>query len=206
MQSNDRQHTHERIPEVLEAYELLLNDTMALDYCGITGRERALILNDPVFSRETRRIKASKYIEEIEDINELVNSLKRTNASDDNARVGAPDEDQSKIINLKMKVATMRREMLSLSSNEKENDEVESLNIFFIDVTREEFERLSNVEIHDGDADAMLTSDSDKDAPIMTAEKRRKDNKVKTSVPHELARNTIEYVDEHGDKVIQEVM
>lgn len=201
----EQEYTNPRIPEILEAYKLLLNDSMALDYCGIEGKERKIILNDSYFIRETRKIKAGKYIEEIKDINSLVKSLERTDLADDNARVGSSDEDPTKIINLKMKVASMRREMLSLSSNDKETEEAESLNIFFIDVTKEEFERMLNVEIHDGDQNAKLIGDSDKDAPIDTALKNKNKEKKKNSIPSELLKNTIEFIDSNGDKIIEEV-
>lgn len=196
------EYSHPRIPEVLEAYELLLNDSMALDYCGIVGKDRKMILNDPEFAREARRIKASKYIDEIKDINGIVRSL--NSGGGDNARIGGEDEDPSKIINLKMKVAVMRREMLSLSSNDKESEESESLNIFFIDVTREEFEKLQNIEIHAGDMHAKLVSE-EKEGPMDGVLRKQKDDKKKNSIPLELARNTIEYVDENGDKIIEEV-
>ena len=65
----------EKILEVLEAFKILLNDSMALDYCGVTGKDRKIILNDPYFIKETRRIKAEKYIEEIKEINNLLSSL-----------------------------------------------------------------------------------------------------------------------------------
>lgn len=198
-------YNHPRIPEVLEAFELLLNDSMALDYCGITGKDRKMILNDSEFIRESKRIKAGKYIEEIKDINDLVKSLGRTSSADDNCRVGATDEDPSKIINLKMKVGTLRREILSLTTNDKESEESESLNVFFIDVTREEFERMQNVEIHEGDENAKLVTEEGKDSPVMTAERRKQKEKQKTSIPAALATHTIEYVNEDGDKIREEV-
>ena len=197
-------YTHPKIPEVLEAFELLLNESMALDYCGITGKNRKMILNDPAFAREARKIKAGKYIEEIKDINDIVKSLGRSRG-DDNSRIGDGDEDPTKVITLKMKVASMRREMLSLSSNDKESEESESLNIFFIDVTREEFERMQNVEIHEGDSNSQLINDIDKEAPGEVLNKKITDKKIKNSIPAELARNTIEYINENGDKIIEEV-
>ena len=197
--------SHEMIPQVLEAYRLLLNDSMALDYCGITGKDRMLILNDPHFSRETKKIKAERYIEEIKDIDEMIKNIKR-NGTDENARFSEGAEDPTKLITLKMKATSMRREMLSLSSESPENEEIQSLNIFFIDVTKEEFERLSNVEIHEGDMNARLVGDEDKEAPIMTAEKRKKIDKPKTSVPRELSSNVIEYINSDGEKVVEEVM
>jgi hypothetical protein len=195
--------THPRIPEVLEAFKLLLNDSMALDYCGITGKERKLILNDPVFARESRKLKAEKYIEEIKDINGLIKSL--GNNHNENARFSEGDEDPTKIINLKMKVAAMRREMLSLTSSSNEAEESESLNIFFIDITKEDFERMLNVEIHEGEENTRLLSEEGKEAPMDKAIKAKDEGKKKNSIPAELLRNTIEYTDAHGDKIIEEV-
>ena len=197
-------YSHPRLPEVLEAFKLLLNDSMALDYCGITGKDRKLILNDPEFTKEARRLKAEKYIEEINDINSIIRSLGRSN--DENARFSDGDEDPTKILNLKMKVTAMRREMLSLTSSDTETEESESLNIFFIDVTREDFERMLNVEIHEGDENARLVSDESKEAPMEKATRSKEEGKQKNSIPAELMRNTIEYVNEEGEKIIEEVM
>jgi hypothetical protein len=197
-------YSHPKIPDVLEAFSLLLNDSMALDYCGITGKERKLILNDPVFAREARKIKAERYIEEIKDINGIIKSL-GTTATDENSRIGNDDEDITKKLNLKMKVTSMRREMLSLSSNDKETEESDSLNIFFIDVTREEFERMLNVELHDGDENTKLVSDSVKESPSEILNRKKNEDKARTSVPSELSRNVIEYVNEEGETVIEEV-
>lgn len=194
-----------KIDEVLVAFELLLNESMALDYCGVTGKDRKLILNNPDFTREAKRIKAGKYIEEIKDINALVQSLGQSGHGE-NERFSESDEDPTKIIALKMKVASMRREMLSLSASEKETDEAESLNIFFIDVDREEFEKMLNVELQEGDAFATLSSDEGKDTPVDADARYKKEEKKKTSIPSELSRNTIEYVNENGEKVIEEVI
>lgn len=197
-------YSHPRTPEVLEAFEILLNEGMALDFCGITGKDRKLILNDPDFIKEARKLKASKYIEEIKDINTLIKSIGKNNA-DENSRFSEGDEDPTKIINLKMKATAMRREMLSLSASDKESDESDSLNIFFVDITKEEFEKMLIVEIHEGEETANLVGDDTKEAPIESAAKRREAGKKRTSIPAELSNNTIEYTDENGERIIEEV-
>lgn len=201
---SEETYNHPKIPEVLQAFELLLNDSMALDYCGITGKDRKLILNDADFIRKSRQIKAEKYLEEIKDINSIVKSIGRGGA-DENARFGEGDEDPTKIITLKMKAQSMRRDMLSLSSNDKEIEESESLNIFFIDVTREEFERMLTVEIHDGGENAKLSGEDGRESPMETTLRSKKEGKKKNSIPAELSRNTIEYVNADGEKIIEEV-
>ena len=194
---------HPRIPEVLAAYELLLNEAMALDYCGITGKDRKIILNDPAFSTKARKIKAEKYIEEINDLTSISNSLKNSTRKE-NARIGDEEDFIAKKIELKMKVANMRRSMLSLTSNDKEGEESESLNIFFIDLPKEEFERMLNIEIHEGDADTKFISDISKEAP-MEGTRNKKEEKKKSSIPAELSRNVIVYTDENGDTIKEEV-
>ena len=62
-----------------------------------------------------------------------------------------------------------------------------------------------NVEIHDGDQNAKWIGDSDKDAPIDTALKNKNKEKKKNSIPSELLKNTIEFIDSNGDKIIEEV-
>ena len=196
-------YTHPKTPEVLEAFKLLLNDSMALDYCGITGKDRKLILNDPEFARESRKLKAEKYIEEIKDINGIIRSL--GNNRDENARFSDGDEDPTKIINLKMKVAAMRREMLSLTSSDHETEESESLNIFFIDITKEDFEKMLNVEIHEGEENARLVGDESKEAPMDKAIRAKKEGKQKSNIPAELMRNTIEYVNAQGERIVKKI-
>ena len=197
-------YNHPQIPEVLEAFNLLLNESIALDYCGITGKDRKLILNDSDFIRESKKLKAERYVEEIKDINTIIKSIGRTGV-DENARFSDGDEDPTKIINLKMKATSMRREMLSLSADDKENDEANSLNIFFIDISREEFERMRNIEVHEGDENAKLV-DEGKESPMEMTEKRKKQEKQLTSIPLELSRSAIEYINEEGDRVIEEVI
>ena len=197
-------YNHPQIPEVLEAFNLLLNESIALDYCGITGKDRKLILNDSDFIRESKKLKAERYVEEIKDINTIIKSIGRTGV-DENARFSDGDEDPAKIINLKMKATSMRREMLSLSADDKENDEANSLNIFFIDISREEFERMRNIEVHEGDENAKLV-DEGKESPMEMTEKRKKQEKQLTSIPLELSRSAIEYINEEGDRVIEEVI
>ena len=62
-----------------------------------------------------------------------------------------------------------------------------------------------NVEIHEGDENARLVSDESKEAPMERAIKAKDENKQKNTIPAELLRNTIEYVNEDGEKIIEEV-
>ena len=190
----------EKILEVLEAFKILLNDSMALDYCGITGKDRKIILNDPFFIRETRRIKAEKYIEEIREINNLLSSLNYAEYNE-NRRFSEFDEDTSKIINLKMKVTAMRRELLSLTASDKESEESEGMNIFFIDVTKEEFEKMTNVEVHEGYSENTTFAEEEETTVEKISKIRKKEN-----VPLATPQKTITYINSQGEKIIEEVV
>ena len=165
----------EKILEVLEAFKILLNDSMALDYCGITGKDRKIILNDPYFIKETRRIKAEKYIEEIKEINNLLTALNYAEFNE-NKRFSEFDEDTSKIINLKMKVTALRRELLSLTASDKESEESDGMNIFFIDVSRKEFEKMVNVEVHEGYSENANFTEEEETTVEKIAKIKKKEN------------------------------
>ncbi|MBP9044615.1 MAG: hypothetical protein KBG49_14120 [Spirochaetes bacterium] len=190
----------EKILEVLEAFKILLNDSMALDYCGITGKDRKIILNDPYFIKETRRIKAEKYIEEIKEINNLLTALNYAEFNE-NKRFSEFDEDTSKIINLKMKVTAMRRELLSLTASDKESDESDGMNIFFIDVTREEFEKMVNVEVHEGYSENTNFTEEEETTVEKIAKIKKKEN-----IPLAKPQKTITYINSNGEKIIEEVL
>ena len=190
----------EKILEVLEAFKILLNDSMALDYCGITGKDRKIILNDPYFIKETRRIKAEKYIEEIKEINNLLTALNYAEFNE-NKRFSEFDEDTSKIINLKMKVTAMRRELLSLTASDKESEESDGMNIFFIDVSRKEFEKMVNVEVHEGYSENTNFTEEEETTVEKISKIRKKEN-----VPLATPQKTITYINSNGEKIIEEVL
>jgi hypothetical protein len=190
----------EKILEVLEAFKILLNDSMALDYCGITGKDRKIILNDPYFIKETRRIKAEKYIEEIKEINNLLTALNYAEFNE-NKRFSEFDEDTSKIINLKMKVTAMRRELLSLTASDKESEESDGMNIFFIDVSRKEFEKMVNVEVHEGYSENTNFTEEEETTVEKIAKIKKKEN-----IPLAKPQKTITYINSNGEKIIEEVL
>ena len=109
-----------------------------------------------------------------------------------------------------MKAAAMRRDLLNLSSvGESSGEETEALNIYFIPVTREEFENLATVEIHYGNPDSKLTDAQESDAPASirkTAEAAQRQSKgEKGAALPELKGEVMEYVNDQGEKIIEEV-
>lgn len=204
------------IDEVLEAFKILQNDSLALDYCGIDGGDRALILADPYYSVESKKIKAKKFAEEVSEIDTISSRLraigKTGDTGDDNSRIGVSSDPkvEKEMIVMQMKAAAMRRDLLNLSSvGESSGEETEALNIYFIPVTREEFERLSTIEIHYGNPDSKLTDAATSDAPASirktTELAQRKSSGEKGAVIPELKGEVMEYTNDQGEKIIEEV-
>lgn len=147
----------EAVTKVIDCYRKVLNAGMALDACRIQGKLRAMILADPVFIRETKAIRAEKYFQELDEVEEI---RKKANSLDldDGGRGGAQSVKDA--VTLQLKAAQMRRDLLQLSSESSKDDESDALNFFFCPVSREEMEKMKRVEVFygSGDDDAVLAS------------------------------------------------
>ena len=146
----------EVVSRVIECYKKVLNSGMALDACRVQGKLRAMILADPEYIRETKAIRAEKYFQELDEVEEIrrkANSLD----IDDGGRGGGQSVKDA--VTLQLKAAQMRRDLLQLSSDNSD-DESDALNFFFCPVSREEMERMKRVEVFygSGDDDAVLAS------------------------------------------------
>lgn len=157
MGEKDTESFNSVVSKVISCYKKVLNAGMALDACRVQGKLRAMILADPVFIRETKAIRAEKYFEELDEVEEIrrkANSLDM----DDGGRGGGQSVKDA--VTLQLKAAQMRRELLSLSAEAGKDDEADALNFFFCPVSREEMEKMKRVEVFygSGDDDAVLAS------------------------------------------------
>lgn len=73
----------EWVDECIEAYRTFVNDTLALDYVAVTGKYRALVLENERYKTRTRQIKAQKYKEEIEYVEKISKELDALEDDDD---------------------------------------------------------------------------------------------------------------------------
>jgi hypothetical protein len=118
---------------------------------------------------------AEKFLEEIEEIEEISKELKNSTPDEGSYDIRNPKDadayvkDIKDTLNLRLKVADMRRDVLSITKT-KEAEENDALNIFYIALTAEEFKAMSNVEIHDGSDDSSISSSEKSVSP--TARKR----------------------------------
>ena len=152
------------VAKAIECYRKVLNSGMALDACRIQGKLRAMILADPEYIRETKAIRAEKYFQELDEVEEIrrkANSLDM----DDGGRGGGQSVKDA--VTLQLKAAQMRRDLLALSADTGKDDEADALNFFFCPVSREEMEKMKRVEVFYGsdDNDAVYASLIEDTAP-----------------------------------------
>ena len=184
----------EQVARCIEAYKELLNTGMALDYCRIQGKQRTFILRDPEFIRETKAIRAEKYRNELEEVQEIYNAATRMGENDvdsytgDDGRGGSgkskkkgssTDKDA---LAMQLKAASMRRELMSLTAEDNTDNEESTLNFFFTALTADEMEKLKEVEVNHGSGDdkallAMGNEESDEDVASQ-AKKRNQQAKA----------------------------
>ena len=100
-----------------------------------------------------------------------------------------------------MKVTAMRRELLSLTASDKESDESDGMNIFFIDVSRKEFEKMVNVEVHEGYSENTNFTEEEETTVEKIAKIKKKEN-----IPLAKPQKTITYINSNGEKIIEEVL
>lgn len=140
------------VSKCIDMYSKLLNSGMALDACRVQGKMRAMVLQDERYIRETRAIKAEKYLGELDDIDRIIRSADRMVYGDDDDGRGGGSKLEKDALAMKLRGAQMRRELLQLTAADSDNED-DGLNFFFCPVSPEEMERMKRVEVHRGSAD-----------------------------------------------------
>lgn len=185
----------EQVDRCIEAYKELLNTGMALDYCRIQGKQRTFILRDPEFIRETKAIRAEKYRNELEEVQEIYNAATRMGENDtdsytgDDGRGGGKSKKKGSstdkdALAMQLKAASMRRELMSLTAEDNTDNEESTLNFFFTALTAEEMEKLKEVEVNHGSGDdkALMSMGSDEDNTEDVASQAKKRNQQARAV------------------------
>lgn len=169
---NDPKFMEAAIDACVKAFQILQDDTTALNFIGIKGRIRPIVLKNERYITETRKYKAELMMEAIEDHLDMLDELDHEeiqatkefdirNASPSD--VIAMGKDAKDRFAQRLKIQDRLADMRSMTK-EKENEEVDALNIFFIPLTSKEFEEMQNVEINEGhDEDQTLKSSKPKE-------------------------------------------
>jgi hypothetical protein len=60
------------IDECIKAFGIAYNDTTALDATGVIGKDRVLIIDNPRYQRETRKLRAQRTINDLKEVDNLI--------------------------------------------------------------------------------------------------------------------------------------
>lgn len=145
------------IENTLRAYSIFLSHTKALDFVEVPHKVRALVLENPMYRIKAGKIRATKQAEEIREINELSRLFSREKEPDalgdprDPKSMKAADAARKEWLAMKLNVAKMRRDLLQMSREDDQINEIDSINIYIVPVTQKELMALVNIEVHEGE-------------------------------------------------------
>jgi hypothetical protein len=167
----------------IETYKELPNDAMCLDYNRVSGKLRALVLDDEEYRRETRNIYAKQRLEELRVIDNLEKLTLAGEDEEDSDEIaprgkgkkktaGVADKD---ILNMRIKTVQMRRELIAALNEDNSTSERDATNMLFVSMSREEIEKSAKNELYEGTADDALAElvSPKEDAPEGTSGKIR---------------------------------
>jgi hypothetical protein len=146
----------------IETYKELPNDAMCLDYNKVSGKLRALVLDDEEYKQETRNIYAKQRLEELYEIDNLAKlALSEEEDGEENdprskgkkKKISGADKD---MLNMCFKAAQMRRELIASLNEDSGASERDAVNLMFVGMSREEIEKSTRDEIYEGDDDGAL--------------------------------------------------
>ena len=180
---DDKDYFRKLVDCCVLAYEELSNDGLALDYCMVADRKlRAMILNDEYYKAKTKNIYARQRLEEMQEVQYLARLAENGDSGDDDdcdyyeprdgkkesKKITGIDKD---MINMRFKAAQMKRELRAELAIIKGDAERDTVNLMYLTITREEFEKLKTIEIHQGsdDADIDALIGTKEDVPVGTA-------------------------------------
>lgn len=153
---NSPKYLEALIDNVVLAYDTFYSDSTALDYCCVTGKTRSIILNDERYKVLTRKARATKFLAELEEIEGISSDLRGTSIDADDYDIRDTkqkqqyDKDYKDLFGMRLRAAEMRRDLLNMTSSDSEAEELNAVNVFYVALTKAEFEKMKNVEIYSG--------------------------------------------------------
>jgi hypothetical protein len=174
----------------IETYKELPNDAACLNYNKVSGKLRALILDDEEYKQETRNIYAKRQLEELRDLADIGKLTFDEGADEEADRERADPRNKGKKIKsvsadkdalvMRFKAAQMRRELIAAMNEDNNASERDAANFMYVPINEAEFRNALTDEIYEGDADGALDelADRKEKAPEGTSGKVRATGKT----------------------------
>lgn len=141
------QEEYEKLRDrVISKFKILYKDALAMDMCEVPKDIRIRLLDDPLYLSKTKALRAGLFAQQLETLDAVLagsyaNSEKPT--------------DQSGTV---LKALEMKQKLLLEDLNITKDDS-NALNVAFTAMSREDFEALSTVEVHQGGNSTELGAD-----------------------------------------------
>ena len=166
-QKSSRNYFRLLVQNCIETYKKLPNDAICLDYNRVSGKLRALVLDDEEYKQETRNIYAKQRLEELDELDYLARIASGGDADEESdprgrgkkKKVSGADKD---MLNMRFKAAQIKRELIASMNDDNNAGERDSVNLLFVAMSREEIEKSVRDEIYEGDADDALDELADR--------------------------------------------
>lgn len=147
--------------DVIAKYKIVYKDSVAMDACKVPKDIRIRMLDDPEYIAETKAIKASLFIDQLDILDGVLGG-----SYSDPEKVG----DRSATV---LKALEMKQKLL-LEDLNVTKDESNALNVTFVAMNREDFESLETVEIKAGGNSDELGADFGSTEDMDSFEARQK--------------------------------
>jgi hypothetical protein len=145
----------------IETYKELPDDTACLDFNKVSGKLRAMVLDDAEYRQETRNIYAKQRLEELRELNNIANLTVLGDKDDTDPRARGRKEKSvnadKDALAVRFKAAQMRRELLAAMKEDGNVSERDATNMLFVNMSREEIEEVVKNELYEGDSDDALS-------------------------------------------------
>jgi hypothetical protein len=191
-QQNSPDYFRLLVRNCIETYKELPNDAMCLDYNRVSGKLRALVLDDEEYRRETRNIYAKQRLEELYEIDNLskltLNVEEEEGDGDEIAprgkekkkKTGAVDKDT---LNMRIKTVQMRRELIAALNEDNSASERDAAYFMYVPISEEEFRNIQTDELYDGDTDGALDELTDRKEKAPEGTSGKVQNRGRTTTP-----------------------
>ena len=139
--------TYEQLrDEVISKYRIVYKDSVAMDACKVPKDVRIRMLEDPEYISETKSIKASLFIDQLDTLDSVIAG------NYDNSEKGS---DRSATV---LRCLELKQKLL-LEDLNVTKDESNALNVAYIAMSKEDFEALESVEVNQGGNSRELSAD-----------------------------------------------
>ena len=145
--------------ECIRKYKKLYKDSLVFDLCKVSKADRVRILEDPVYLTETKSLKASLFVEQIDKLDEVLAGVHSEEGRDNSQTI--------------LKALDMKQKLL-LEDIGINDDVKNALNIAFVAMSKEDFEKLDTVTVEEGNGNTDLSSDFGMTSDVMSAEEKAK--------------------------------